>query len=133
MPMMHELIHKANWFFDPERIAEFPVDVLDALGPEASFADAVEALHLTNKARELAYINAWPRGQLRAVTSAVRSCLKRTPRMPITFAWAPAYDYEITIWESAGVTESARGEMTILFRSRYPGDENPVRVAAPET
>ena len=56
MPMMHELIHKANWFFDPGRSAEFPIDVLDALGPEASFADAVQALNLTNKASELALL-----------------------------------------------------------------------------
>ena len=133
MPMMHELIHKANWMFDPGRIAEVPLEMLDALGLEATFADAVHALELTNRPSELAYINAWPRGQLRAVAAAVRSCLSRSPRMPITFAWVPAYDYQITIWESAGVRESMRGEMTILFGSRDPGDENPVRLAEPES
>ncbi len=130
MPRMHFIIHKANFIFDPERIDSFPIHILDDLGAEATFADAVHALALTSKPGELAYIDAWPAGQLAAVGAAVRSCLKRTPRMPITFAWAPAYDYEIAIWESAGVPESARGEMTILFRSRYPGDENPVTITA---
>ena len=131
MPRMHMIVHKANWFFDPERIDEFPMEVFDELGDDGTFADAVRILEMTESPGELAYIDRWPKGQIAAVSAAIRSCLFRTPKMPITFAWAPAYDYEITIWESAGVEGSPRGEMTIMFRSRYPGDENPVTLPAP--
>jgi len=122
------ILHRANYIFDPERIDVFPKEILDGLGEEATFADAVRELELTGVPAELEFISGWPRGQLAAVSGAVRACLAQTPRMPITFAWAPAYDYEISIWESAGVEGSLRGEMTILFRSRYPGDENPVAI-----
>ena len=125
MPRMHMIVHLANRVFDPEHIDAFPMEIFDELGDDGTFADAVRLLGLTEAPGELAYIDRWPIGQLTAVAWAIRSCLKRTPRMPITFAWAPAYDYEITIWESAGVAESPRGEMTIMFRSRYPGDANP--------
>lgn len=110
-------------------IDDFPMDMFDELGEEGTFADAVRILELTEAPGELAYIDRWPRGQLAAVGAAIKNCLLRTPRMPITFAWAPGYDYEITIWESAGVEESPRGEMTIMFRSRYPGDVNPALLA----
>ncbi len=125
MPQMHMLVHKANFLFDPARIDEFPMGLFDELGEEGTFADAVRILELTAVPGELAYIDRWPVGQLSAVLAAIRSCLFRTPKMPITFAWAPGYDYEVTIWESAGVPVSPRGEMTIMFRSRYPGDPNP--------
>ena len=61
-------------------------------------------------------------GLLAAVSAAIRSSLMREPRMPITFAWAPGYEYEVTIWELAGIEGSER-VMTIMFHSRYPGDE----------
>lgn len=125
MPRMHMIVHGGNILFDPSRIDEFPMEIFDELGDDGTFADAVRLLGLTDVPGELAYIDRWPKGQMAAVSAAIKSCLFRTPRMPITFAWAPGYDYEITIWESAGVPESPRGEMTILFRSRYPGDVNP--------
>ena len=127
MPRMHELVHNANVMFGPENIDGFPLDDLESLGRDSNFADAVERYELTKMAEALSYIRTWPPGMLSATSAAIRSALRRTPRMPITFAWAPGYDFEVTIWESAGISGS-RGEMTILFRSRYPGDENPVTV-----
>ena len=127
MPRMHEMVHNANITFGPGAIDDFPLDDLESLGRDANFADAVQRYKLTEMAEALAYIRTWPPAILSSASAAIRSALRRTPRMPITFAWAPAYDYEITIWESAGITGS-RAEMTILFKSRYPGDENPVTV-----
>jgi hypothetical protein len=38
----------------------------------------------------------------------------------VTFAWAPAYDWEITVWDApCGVT--------VLIKSRYPADGVPNR------
>jgi hypothetical protein len=125
---MHEAIHNANALFDRKHVERFNLKKLLALGPEASFADAAEVFKIAEHADTLAFMSDWPRGQLAAVSAAIRSALRRTPRMPITFAWAPSYDYEITIWESAGI-EGSPGEMTIMFRSRYPGDD--IEVALP--
>jgi hypothetical protein len=43
----------------------------------------------------------------------------------MTFAWAPAYDWELGIWEAAGTPDS-RGGITVLLNSRYPRDTIPV-------
>lgn len=119
MPNMHELIHNGNWWFDPRRIDEFDLGPADELPPEHTFAEAVEALNLAELGATLEYLQTWPKGQLAAVGAAIRHALAQTPRMGITLAWTPAYDYEVTIWESAGMP-GMRSEMTLMFRSPYP-------------
>ena len=52
-----------------------------------------------------------------AINAAARSALSTTPPTPITFAWAPGYDYELTIWH-------AKCGITVLLKSRFADDES---------
>ena len=122
MPWMQAMVDKGNATFSRKNVERVSWRKLEALGREATFADQAVALKLAESKPEQKFLEGWPAGQLAAVSAAIRSCLLRAPRMPITFAWAPGYEYEVTIWESAGI-EGSEGGMTILFRSRYPGDE----------
>ena len=46
--------------------------------------------------------------------------LTSKPAVPINFAWAPAYDFEVTVWEfGCGIT--------VLLKTRYPADQTPNR------
>ena len=128
MPWMQAMVDRGNSMFSRKNVGRVSLRKLESLGREATFADHAVALKIAESAPEQRFLEGWPAGQLAAVSAAIRSCLTREPRMPITFAWAPGYEYEVTIWESAGI-KGSEGGMTIFFRSRYPGDEVPV--AAP--
>jgi hypothetical protein len=120
MPLMHDVIHRGNLSFMPWLIDEFDLGPADGLPDGHTFAEAIEALELTTSGATLEFIRTWPPGQLAAVGAAIRHALGQAPRMGITLAWAPAYDFEVTIWESEGMDETMRGEMTIMFKSPYP-------------
>ena len=124
MPWMQAMVDRGNSMFSRKNVGRVSLRKLEALGREATFADHAVALKIAESPPEQRFLAGWPAGQLAAVSGAIRSCLTREPRMPITFAWAPGYEYEVTIWESAGI-KGSEGGMTILFRSRYPGDEIP--------
>jgi hypothetical protein len=127
MPWMQVMVDRGNAMFSRRSINRVSLRKLEALGRDATFADHAVALKIAESKPEQQFLAGWPAGQLAAVSAAIRSCLRREPRMPITLAWAPGYEYEVTIWESAGI-KGSEGGMTILFRSRYPGDEVGVTV-----
>jgi hypothetical protein len=64
------------------------------------------------------YLDRLPEAIRDTVRNLIHGALSNTPPTPITFAWAPAYDYEMTIWQ-------AECGITVLFRSRYPSDPRP--------
>lgn len=59
---------------------------------------------------------------IRAVIHHARSA---NPPIHVTFAWAPAYDHEVTIWQAPD-TEDTKGGITVLVKSRYPDDAHPL-------
>ncbi len=46
------------------------------------------------------------------------------PRLGIQFAWMPGYDWELTVAECPGTSDSP-GAITVLIRGRYPRDPHP--------
>ena len=48
-----------------------------------------------------------------------RYAISTKPPTPIMWAWAPGYDYELTIWQAPD-TELTRGGITVLIKSPYP-------------
>jgi hypothetical protein len=56
--------------------------------------------------------------------SIVYHALSTEPPTPITWAWAPSYDYELSIWQSPD-TPPTKGGITVLMKSRYPTDAHP--------
>jgi hypothetical protein len=71
------------------------------------------------------YVDGWPSAQQAALRAALHENLARDGRVPVTFAWAPGYDYELTIWDVRDSSETAGG-ITVLFKSRYPSDPHPL-------
>ena len=60
-----------------------------------------------------------------AIRAVIFDALGTKPPTPITFAWAPGYDFEVSIWQAPD-TRTSRGGITILIKSRYPDDNHPL-------
>lgn len=72
------------------------------------------------------YLAQVPPALQEALRSVIHHALTTTPPTQITFAWAPAYDYEMTIWQAPD-TKITKGGITVLFKSRYPDDAHPLK------
>ncbi len=70
------------------------------------------------------FIDSIPEGMRQCLTALIRHDLSRNPRLPITWSWAPGYDYELTVWECPGTSVSPGG-ITVLLKTRYPLDGHP--------
>lgn len=73
------------------------------------------------------FAGSMPVGMQRAIAAAISSAVERG--LPVTFAWAPGYDWELALWDVAD-TEQTHGGMTVLIRSRYPDDPHPLGKSA---
>jgi hypothetical protein len=72
------------------------------------------------------YLNDIPGGMQEAIRATIYYALSTKPATQITFAWAPGYDYELSMWQAPD-TKTSRGGITILIKSRYPDDKHPVK------
>jgi hypothetical protein len=70
------------------------------------------------------YLGKLPGSFQEVLRSTIYYSLSTEPPTPIVFAWAPGYDYELTIWHSPD-TPPTKGGITILMKSRYPSDAHP--------
>jgi hypothetical protein len=70
------------------------------------------------------YLGKLPGSFQEVMRSTIYYSLSTEPPTPIVFAWAPGYDYELTIWHSPD-TPPTKGGITILMKSRYPSDAHP--------
>jgi hypothetical protein len=68
---------------------------------------------------------------IEAQRAVVHRNLQREEPYGMTFAWAPAYDYEVNVWESPP-TDATPGWITVLIKSRYPRDPHPITATAME-
>jgi hypothetical protein len=76
------------------------------------------------------YTSQLPGSFQEAFRSVVYYALSTKPPTMITFAWAPGYDFEMSMWQSPD-TPPTKGGITVLLRSRYPGDKHPALTVAP--
>jgi hypothetical protein len=70
------------------------------------------------------YLGKMPPSFQEVFRSIVYHSLSTEPPTPITFAWAPGYDYELSLWQSPD-TPPTKGGITLLMKSRYPSDPHP--------
>src|SRR6266581_6063539 len=110
MPWVQRMAEIANARFSRERISDID---LAWLAPGTGLAEIADKLEIATTPPERQYLSSWPVGQQEALRAAIYSALNREPRLPVTFMWAPGYDYELSIFETAGTAES-RGGMSIL-------------------
>jgi len=67
------------------------------------------------------FIERVPGGFLEVFRSIVYYALSTNPPTQVTFAWAPAFDFEITMWQVHD-TAKTRGGITVLVKSAYTKD-----------
>ena len=119
MPAMQVALTTFNARFGREAIREVDAAMFE---PGASLSEAATRLGVGDKA-VADYLGRLPAALQASLTAVIRSGIERG--MPITFAWAPGYDYELTVWDVAD-TAVTHGGITVLLRSRYPGDAHPL-------
>lgn len=121
MPMMQVALGGLNRRFDKAGVAQL---TQAELGDTASFAELTRSLLDEDLPEGFdTFIDSMPVGLQRAIRAAVGSAVERG--LPVTFAWAPAYDWEVSIWDVADTTQT-HGGMTVVVRSRYPDDTHPL-------
>ncbi len=142
MPWMQRALGRLNSHFSEESIAQL-IQHREIFAPGRDWLLGVQELkgELAERAgqvadtRELNWLRRAPRGLLEMARALIYENLNRgnaeqeqealSQVLPMTWAWAPGYDWELTVWECPG-REGSRGAFTILFKSRYPGDPLPV-------
>jgi len=117
-----------NAAFSSQNIAKLAPETTQRFrpGPRNTLVDALAAIPRSGlRGAVLEYIGGWPSAIQAAVQAAIYDNLTRQATVPITFAWTPAYDYSVTIYDVVD-TDISRGGITILFTSRYPSDPHPL-------
>jgi hypothetical protein len=139
MPAMQVALSFLNQMLgDPEYLRRDRVNLLQLFRPGQTVNEMVEvtARVLSSaleggsvKGADAARIANHLRGQPPTIIEAQRAVvyrnLERDEPFGMTFAWAPAYEWELTVWESPP-TEISPGWITVLIKGRYPGDPHPV-------
>jgi len=129
MPRLQFLVGELNDAFRESRVDELAARSSEfAPGKPLNEAlAAVVAKPRTVKHRTFrTYLGKLPGSISEALRSTIHYALQTDPPTLVTFAWAPAYDYEITVWQAPDTSET-RGGITVLLKSRYPTDRHPIR------
>ena len=115
MPFLQAMAERANELFSRENISK----VNPAPLAEPSLGALASGLGIARNETERDYLDDWPQALQAAVRAVLQSAVERRPPVPVTISWAPAYDYEVDVWESRSVKNSI-GAITLLLRSPYP-------------
>lgn len=121
MPAMQAMTERANVLFNRENIDKIDPQLL---APGVDLPTAARELGIAATEAEVAFLSTWPAGLQEALRATLYSALTTAPRLPVTLAWAPGYDYEMNLFQAAGTAQSIGGT-TVTLRSRYPGDAAP--------
>lgn len=121
MPLFQLMLGRINKVMDHPAITEVDKSLFDG---ERTLAELAAEHDIAASELEAKFIAGIPRGMQEMVRALIRDNLERETPLAMTFAWAPGYDYELTAWEAPG-TDVSPGGITVLFRSRYPGDAHP--------
>ena len=119
MPALQTAMTKLNSSFAPGEIDKFaPGKTMDA----GLITQPGTVLH---KALE-SYIATLPGSFHESLRSVIYYALTQKPPIPVTFSWAPGYDYEFNLWHAPDAAET-RGGITVMIKSRYPADPHPLQ------
>ncbi len=124
MPALQSIFTKLNEKFQPDNIGEF-AKMADRFAPdkplEIDFLTDDKVLRRAWKS----YMKDVPKIFHEQVRSAIYHALTETPPTQITFAWAPAYDHEVSVWQAPD-TRLTKGGITVVVKGRYPVDAHPL-------
>ncbi|MET0272891.1 MAG: hypothetical protein ABW360_07855 [Phenylobacterium sp.] len=118
MPAFTAVVAELNRQFHPDQIKDF-AQRIDAFAPGKKFDVGLIAKPGSAAHRGFSsYLDQIPGSLYEALRGVIHYALSTSPPTQVTFAWTPAYDYEMTI-------SHATCGITVLFRSRYPSDKLP--------
>ena len=116
MPLLQAMSKRANECLNRDNIGGIDAELLTG----DSLSQLAADLGIATTASELAYLDAWPSTMQEGLRAILVDAVKKG--QPVTVAWAPAYDYQITLWEAAD-TDVSPGGLTLLLQGRYPGHD----------
>jgi hypothetical protein len=114
-----------NERFNAANIRNADVNRADAFAEGVQLADLVEEEEFVPQRGVVAFLQQMPVAIHEAVRAVIRANLMRDQPLPITFAWQPGYDWELTVNDVAS-TDETEGGITVILRSRYPKDPHPL-------
>jgi hypothetical protein len=118
MPVFHAMARRANTTLTAEGLA----GVDSALFAEGrSLVEALQELGVIVNDEEASYIAAFPSGLQEAVRALVHDNIASGAPLDMTFAWAPGYEDELSLWQVAD-GDHTTGGITVFIRSRFPED-----------
>jgi hypothetical protein len=125
MPAFQTLLSEINDGFGKEQIADL-IARREAFAPGCAldvkqfFKEQSKLVKALDK-----YVKQMPASFREMLRAIIYHALSAKPATRITFAWAPGYDYELTMWDAPD-TKATKGGITVLIRSRYPSDAHPL-------
>lgn len=127
MPRLQTLVGHLNSAFSEDNIGD-AVKKRAAFAPGKQLSSAL-SLFVPSRTRLLrsfvSYIDSLPGSVQEAMRSTIYYALSTSPPTLVTLAWAPGYDFEVTMWQAPDTRET-RGGITILIKGRYPSDTHPI-------
>ena len=131
MPAMQTVLGTLNANMSHSTIRAFARENADDFAPGKPLAPALAAAGAGGAngplyPEFLRYLEEMPGGMAEALRATIHYAL--TTHTMITFAWAPAYDFGLDLWQAPD-TATTRGGITVLVRSRYPNDPHPIKQA----
>lgn len=127
MPKLQLAVTYLNRAFDEQNIDDL-VDNRNAFAPGKQISSALKFVlpqELPIFKDLIAYVESLPGSLQESIRSIVYHALSTSPPTRATFAWAPGYDFQMTVWQAPD-TRQTPGGITVLLKSRYPDDPHPV-------
>ena len=124
MPVMQTLLNDLNHKFGKDQIAATATKK-DNYAPGQQVTGALISGGTPLEQMFKGYLGHMPGAIHETLRSVIHHALSTSPPTQITFAWAPAYDWEITVWQAPD-TRHTKGGITLLIKSRYPDDKHPI-------
>ncbi len=128
MPLMQTTLSALNDVFGTQNLTAIDPGLFDP-GTGASLVDGFVRAGVDLDDATQRYIRTWPTALQAALQAAIFENLRRDGSVPITFAWAPGYDFELSMWDVRDTSATAGG-ITVLLKSRYPDDVHPLGTVA---
>jgi hypothetical protein len=120
MPMFQALVANMNTSFHPENVSKLAAQVSTfAPGKPLDLSFAAEPDSALQKLWNR-WVKTMPPAIQETLRGVIHTALSASPPRLVTFAWAPAYDFEVTVWD-------APCGITVLIKGRYPADPEPNR------
>ncbi len=120
MPMYQAIAERLNSQFNRENIGRMGKKQF----APGELIDVFQQMGLIHNEEQAEFVRSMPMALRETLRAVYNSAINREHQIPVTIAWLPGYDWEITVAEAPGVPGSIGG-ITIIVRTRYPADRHP--------